>query len=530
MRGLDASRGGGALGPSVFVSYRRDDVPDATDRLTDVLREHLGADRVFMDVDGIEIGADFEAVIGDWVNRCDVLLAVIGHDWLEARSQSGERRIDDPGDYVRLEIEAALNRNIRVIPVLVHGGKIPSSGDLPSSLAPLAKRNAIELTRRHWDLDVAELVNAIERLVGVAVAQPAGAANVGTTEAAKSPAAPSPRRSLIRLGRIGRRTQLVLAAAAVAIVAGAVALVTSLGSSSGTTAVSLIPIVLNDPPEAMTVADGFLWVASINEVIRLSTRTATVVGKPITYTDNRAAVSLALPSGIAVGDGSIWVADGAGNTVTRISERSGDVEGSPIQIRYPQAVAFGYGSVWIAAGAPGGGSGAIWRINAASGKLEGKLGDPGSPAAIAVGDDAVWVANGSAASVSRIDPNTGKVLGSAIQVGILPSGITVGDGSVWVTSELNNTVTRINPTRPDKVVGPPIDVGRGPMGIAVGLGSVWTANYDANTVTRIDASTGKVIARNLSVGATPKVMAASPGAVWVGYQQGDTITHITSVS
>src|SRR5438270_8887361 len=79
----------------LFVSYRRDDVPDATDRLTKSLKDHFGRENVFVDVDSIEIGADFAEVIGDWIARCDVLLAVMGRGWLEARSTSGGRRLDD---------------------------------------------------------------------------------------------------------------------------------------------------------------------------------------------------------------------------------------------------------------------------------------------------------------------------------------------------------------------------------------------------------------------------------------------------
>ena len=148
----------------VFVSYRRDDVPDATDRLTETLKNRFGDDHVFVDIDNIEVGADFEDVIGDWVSRCDVLLAVIGHDWLQARQAEGTPRIQAPDDYVRLEIEAALRRKIRVVPVLIHGAPMPTRNDLPESLAPLLRRNAKKLSRDHWRIDVDELVAAIGRI------------------------------------------------------------------------------------------------------------------------------------------------------------------------------------------------------------------------------------------------------------------------------------------------------------------------------------------------------------------------------
>jgi TIR domain len=147
----------------VFVSYRRDDVPDATDRLVEALKNRFGDDHVFIDIDNIEIGADFQDVIGDWVSRCDVLLAVIGHNW-QARRAEGTPRIQDPDDYVRLEIEAALRRKVRVVPVLIHGAAMPTRNDLPESLVPLLRRNAKTLSRDHWRIDVDELVAAIGQI------------------------------------------------------------------------------------------------------------------------------------------------------------------------------------------------------------------------------------------------------------------------------------------------------------------------------------------------------------------------------
>jgi hypothetical protein len=149
---------------SVFVSYRRDDVPDATDRLAKSLIDVLGDERVFLDVDTIEIGAPFADVIEKWVGRCDVLLAVIGHGWLTATDDAGERRLENPKDYVRLEIEAGLSRDIRVVPVLVHDVPMPRASELPETLVPMLDRNAVKLSRTHWDFDVARLVSALQRI------------------------------------------------------------------------------------------------------------------------------------------------------------------------------------------------------------------------------------------------------------------------------------------------------------------------------------------------------------------------------
>jgi hypothetical protein len=149
----------------VFVSYRRDDVPDATDRLTEALRQNFGRDRVFIDIDSIAVGVDYAEIIADWVGRCDVLLAVIGRNWLGASDSPHPRRINEPDDWVRLEIEVALRRDIPVVPVLINVD-MPAAADVPETLLPLRRRNAKALSRNHWNLDVEELIDAIRRIAG----------------------------------------------------------------------------------------------------------------------------------------------------------------------------------------------------------------------------------------------------------------------------------------------------------------------------------------------------------------------------
>jgi hypothetical protein len=117
---------------------------------------------MFMDIDTIPPGADFTEVIDEAVSSCDVLIAVIGKQWLTAADSSGKRRLDDAGDFVRLEIKAALERNVRVIPALVQGATFPAADTLPSAIAALALRNAIELRRDNYHQAVARLIAAIE--------------------------------------------------------------------------------------------------------------------------------------------------------------------------------------------------------------------------------------------------------------------------------------------------------------------------------------------------------------------------------
>ena len=110
----------------IFISYRRDETAYAAGWLYDRLAEHYGGGQVFKDVDSIELGDDFVEVINGAVGSCDVLLALVGDEWLTITDAGGRRRLDDPHDFVRLEIEAALARNVRVIPILVDGARMPT--------------------------------------------------------------------------------------------------------------------------------------------------------------------------------------------------------------------------------------------------------------------------------------------------------------------------------------------------------------------------------------------------------------------
>jgi hypothetical protein len=149
----------------VFVSYRRDDSADVVGRIYDRLAHGFGSDHIFKDVDSIGLGVDFRDHLRRAVDACAVQLVVIGPGWIGAADSTGQRRLDDERDYVRLEIEAALQRNIPVIPVLVRGARVPPENLLPATLAPLAYRNAIEVRADpdfHRDMD--RLIGALERM------------------------------------------------------------------------------------------------------------------------------------------------------------------------------------------------------------------------------------------------------------------------------------------------------------------------------------------------------------------------------
>lgn len=148
----------------IFISYRRDDADEAAGRLSDYLVNQFGQDSVFMDVDGIAPGRDFRKVIEETLTQCDVLLGVMGRNWLEIKDEHGNRRLDNDYDFVRLEIASALRRDIPVIPVRVQGATVPKPDSLPRDLQDFSYRNAVELTHERWNSDVQVLVDKLRRL------------------------------------------------------------------------------------------------------------------------------------------------------------------------------------------------------------------------------------------------------------------------------------------------------------------------------------------------------------------------------
>ncbi len=147
----------------IFISYRRDDTSASAGRLYDRLSSHFPSNRIFIDVDNIAPGVDFVEAIEKSVGSCDLLISVIGKNWLTSSDDEGKRRLDNPEDFVRLEIGAALRRNIRVIPVLVEGASMPRFTELPDDLKLLARRNAFEISHNRFRADSERLVAAIRQ-------------------------------------------------------------------------------------------------------------------------------------------------------------------------------------------------------------------------------------------------------------------------------------------------------------------------------------------------------------------------------
>lgn len=157
--------------PKIFISYRRTDSAGYTGRLVDKLQTAFGKDSIFIDILTIAPGADFRKTIERAINASDVLLAVIGKNWLLKETT------DEAVDWVRVEIATALKRDVLVLPVLVQGATMPVESELPADLKDLAYRNALDFSDKHWDYEVNELIAFLKRTVSNAkkISLPTGA-------------------------------------------------------------------------------------------------------------------------------------------------------------------------------------------------------------------------------------------------------------------------------------------------------------------------------------------------------------------
>lgn len=197
---------------SLFLSYRREDSAGHTGRLHDKLAQRWGADRLFWDIDSIAPGEDFVEAIDRTLDQCRLVIVVIGPRWLDVVTEEGLRRIDDAADYHRQEILRAIERRIRLMPVLVGGARMPKPSALPAPLQTLARRHAFEITDKRFSYDTSQLIEAIERQLSLP--PPEEAAPVVATAPAQASTGADWFRALCVLGAMG----ILVAAAFVAAV------------------------------------------------------------------------------------------------------------------------------------------------------------------------------------------------------------------------------------------------------------------------------------------------------------------------
>jgi hypothetical protein len=153
--------------PQIFISYRRSDSPDVIGRIYDVLAESFGAENVFRDLDSIPVGTPFPSFLEETLGNTDVVLVVIGPDWLHVRNAEGQRRLDDPDDFVRIEVETALRLGVPVVPVLVSNSRMPGHAELPEPIRGLVLHNGLAVRPDpDFHTDMARLINRLEELLG----------------------------------------------------------------------------------------------------------------------------------------------------------------------------------------------------------------------------------------------------------------------------------------------------------------------------------------------------------------------------
>jgi hypothetical protein len=231
---------------AVFVSYRRGDTEGQARALFNELADLIGRDSVFMDVDSIALGRDFRQILQERLGSCDLMLALIGSDWLDIKDASGKRRLENPADFVRQEIAAALRRNIPVTPVLVQGTQMPAPEQLPDDLKDLAYRNAFELSHTRWESDVAEMIKRLGlRKADARESRPTATVTGG----ADRPVVTGSGGAVVAGGAFSRKT-IAIGVGAILLAVVLVALLSSGGDSDDTDSSTSLP---SNEPSADTV-------------------------------------------------------------------------------------------------------------------------------------------------------------------------------------------------------------------------------------------------------------------------------------
>src|SRR5262245_7900283 len=190
LAGRLACSGKAHMSAKIFVSYRRDDSAGHAGRVTDRLEREFGRDLLFMDVDGIPLGVNFVKVLNEEVAKCGALLAVIGPNWLDVRDDDGNRRLDNTNDFVRIEIAAALQRDIPVIPILLDGARMPRASQLPDDLRELASRNGLDVRHASFHTDMEKLIHGLKGPNVAPTPQPEAGQQAAPKEKPQSPRSP----------------------------------------------------------------------------------------------------------------------------------------------------------------------------------------------------------------------------------------------------------------------------------------------------------------------------------------------------
>jgi YVTN family beta-propeller protein len=543
--------------PRIFISYRRDDSQGFARSIHDRLAQHFGPDAVFRDINDIEPGLPWEQAIDEALASCDVFVLLIGRHWLEATDDEGNRRIDNPEDRHRREIETAINRRIRIFVALMEDAHMPRKkqlppvppGEEPRGVQLVPALHALRIADFAFDYGIEELITNIERATEQArvseEAPEAAPAEGQQREAEEQKRAEEERKQAEEQRRAeagerrraeeedrraaeerkpaedmgvgadreeGRKRLLRLVGVglgALAVVVVAFVIVSS-GDDDGSATVVGPELRVGDHPVDLAHGQDGLWVTNR-------------VGRSVALVDEGDPTELIAtwqlngkPEGVAVADNGVaFVANRDTNEVLQVDRNEGP-RGPRGVGSEPSGVAIRGDTLWVADFA----SDTVSRIVGDDPVESIDVGD--EPYGVAIGDDgAAWVTNREGDSVSRIGP-TSSTADDPITVGDNPRGIDVSAEAVWVTNAGDNTVTRLDLNTGDDQV---IPVGTEPRGVVVAFGSVWVSNGVSNSVTRLDAETGEEI-QEIDVGQSPEGITAGTDSIWVANGDGDSITRI----
>jgi streptogramin lyase len=498
----------------VFLNYRREDTSGHAGRLYDALTAHFPAEQVFMDIDTIEPGVDFVEVVEEAVGSCTVLLAIIGRRWLEVTNETGPQRLQDQRDFVRLEIEAALNRKIRLIPVLVQGARMPSEQELPETMRPLTRRNAVELSDHRWRYDTEQLVRVLERIRGASnanapiVAEPTTPADK-SSESGPPTATPAPptvaKQAANPIIQSGRRRQRQVGSAPAtgstleADGSGSTPLVREPrraptadktaaepleSAEASTPSQSAAPVETNVEAEAMPRSHSpAVKLPPLPPAARPTKRTAARNGLLV-------AVLLVCLLGVGAYFLRAHKATSTGTTTTTLSPPIVTFHSyqNP-QISSPSAITVGpENELWFT----NYGTNSIGQITSAGGMTfrDGGPGQIDNPEGITEGPDgAIWFTNLNGNTIGRMTTTSTTVQivsghrGAEIDQ---PYGIVSGPGDeLWFTNKGNSTIGSYNTTT--RTVSTLLDgVNSEPTAITLGPdGTLWFTNFSSNTIGEI---------------------------------------------
>jgi YVTN family beta-propeller protein len=342
----------------------------------------------------------------------------------------------------------------------------------------------------------------------------------------QDPALELPRPRGRRVAAAGRRRRgVAFAGAGVALAVAIVIAAVAMGGSADSVPVLPNSLAVIDPQSGVVVADVPVGVRP--EAVAADERTIWVTNgaddtvSQIDTRTRRVKATIAPHVGIealAVGAGSAWIVDSGLGRVVRLDADIGTVADS---VRFPTATvyarpigaaALGLGSLWVANAKLA----SVMRIDTRAKRVTARIDIGNEPAGVAVGKGAVWVADSTDNTVSRIVPTGGGAVTDTIPLGNGPGPIAVSDAAIWVANSRDGTVSRIDPGT--RAVEAEIPVGRLPSGIAVGAGAVWVANSLSGTVSRIDPGANRVT-ETIDVGGTPNSVAVAGGRLWVSVQE-----------